>query len=110
MANVKIAEVVRFDLVEIWKFIADDNPTAATETIEAIERKFNLLATQPEMGRNRSDLLKGLQTHPIGNYTIWFSRPKNPKALKSFVSSKATEASTSLTLASRLQSARIANS
>jgi toxin ParE1/3/4 len=77
MANVKIAEVVRFDLVEIWKFIADDNPTAATETIEAIERKFNLLATQPEMGRNRSDLLKGLQTHPIGNYTIWvFATPK----------------------------------
>jgi hypothetical protein len=38
-----------------------------------------------------------------------FSRPKNPKALKSFVSSKATEASTSLTLARRSQDTRIAN-
>ena len=82
MANVKIAEVVRFDLVEIWKFIADDNPAAATETIEAIERKFNLLATQPEMGRNRSDLLKGLQTHPIGNYTIWGFATHKPKGIE----------------------------
>ncbi len=82
MASVKISRLAEEDLVEIWKYIADDNPTAATQTVEAIEARFHLLAKQPEMGRNRSELREGLQSHPIDNYIIFFFATKRPKGVE----------------------------
>ncbi len=62
MPRVRVSQLAEDDLVEIWKFIADDNPYAATETVELIEAKFHLLARQPEIGHNRPDLGAGLQS------------------------------------------------
>ena len=81
MARVRISQLAEDDLVEIWKFIADDNPFAATETVELIETKFHLLARQPEIGHNRLDLRAGLQSYSVGNYVIFFLPSKRPKGI-----------------------------
>ena len=81
MARVRISQFAEDDLVEIWKFIADDNPFAATETVELIEAMFHLLANRPGTGHNRSDLRTGLQSYAIGNYVIFFGASKRPKGI-----------------------------
>lgn len=81
MAKVRLSKFVEDDLVEIWKYIADDNPVAATETVELIESKFHLLAKQPEIGHNRPELITGLQSYAVGNYIIFFLTSKRPKGV-----------------------------
>ena len=82
MASVRLSKFVEDDLVEIWKYIADDNPFAATETVELIESKFHLLAKQSEIGHNRPELREGLQSYPVGNYVIFFMAKKRPKGVE----------------------------
>ncbi len=44
------------DLVEIWLYIAADNPDAADRLLEEIDRKCLLLAANPLLGRARPDI------------------------------------------------------
>ncbi len=81
MARVRVSRLAEEDLVGIWKYIADDNPLAATETLELIGSKFRLLARHPDIGRNRPDLQRELQSYPVGNYVIFFLPTKRPKGI-----------------------------
>jgi len=45
--------VVEAELWGIWKFIARDNPYAATRVVEAAFETFNTLAANPGLGRPR---------------------------------------------------------
>ena len=56
------------DLLEIWLYMAQDNPLAADRFLDMIERKCQLIATFPEMGSDRSELATGLHGFPIGNW------------------------------------------
>ena len=60
------------DLHEIWAYIAEDNPTAADKLIGEFDRAFRLLADHPKMGRERSAILPGIRSLPVGNYVIFF--------------------------------------
>ena len=44
---------VEEELWEIWNFIAQDNPDAATRVIEAAHTTFKTLAATPGLGRTR---------------------------------------------------------
>lgn len=46
----------RRDLLEIWRYIADDNETAADRFIDLITHRFHLLGKNPYAGRSRDDL------------------------------------------------------
>ena len=81
MARVRVSRLAEDDLVEIWKYIADDNPLAATETLELIESKFHLLARHPDIGHDRPDLQRELQSYSIGSYVIFFLPSKQPKGI-----------------------------
>ncbi|MEK7677203.1 MAG: type II toxin-antitoxin system RelE/ParE family toxin [Verrucomicrobiota bacterium] len=65
------------DLVEIWSFIAADNPDAADQLLETIDEKAKLLAQSPELGRKRSDLAPSLRSFPVGNYLIFYRPDPN---------------------------------
>ena len=82
MASVELTKLAEDDLVDIWKYIADDDPVSATRTVEAIYERIERLATQPHMGRNRPDLHERLQSHPLGNYVIFFFAKKRPKGVQ----------------------------
>ncbi len=37
-----------------------------------LEKKFKLLATQPQMGRSRPELMPGLRSFPVGRYVAFY--------------------------------------
>jgi len=60
------------DLIEIWIYIAQDNPVAADELLEEIERKCSLLADNPYLGPAREDIAEDCRYSPVGNYLILY--------------------------------------
>jgi plasmid stabilization system protein ParE len=70
------------DLIEIWNFIAKDNPEAADRVEETLFRACDLLADAPFAGRPRKDLtsllLRFWVVHPYSNYLIVYDPEKKP--------------------------------
>ena len=60
------------DLAEIWDYIADDSETQADLFIDTIDRKLQLLAEQPNLGRSRGELAENIRSFPIGRYVIFY--------------------------------------
>jgi toxin ParE1/3/4 len=60
------------DLVEIWDYIADDSEARADDFIETVDRKFQSLASRPNMGRSRDELAEGLRSFSVGRYVIFY--------------------------------------
>jgi toxin ParE1/3/4 len=60
------------DLIDIWLYIAPDNPGAADRLLDEIEEKFSLLADQPQLGPARPDIAEECRYFPVGNYLILY--------------------------------------
>lgn len=60
------------DQIEIWIYIAQDNPAAADRLLDQINDKILLLAEQPELGPSREDIAPELRYLPVGNYLILY--------------------------------------
>ncbi len=60
------------DLEAIVETISVDNPQAAARWIEAIYRRCQLLADNPEMGALRDDIRRGMRIVPVGSYLILY--------------------------------------
>jgi plasmid stabilization system protein ParE len=70
------------DLVDIWNFIAQDNPTAADKVGEAILGACDFLAGSPFAGRVRKELtplpVRFWVVQPYSNYLIVYDPEKKP--------------------------------
>jgi antitoxin ParD1/3/4 len=70
------------DLLDIWSFIAQDNPEAADRVEAAVFRACDLLCDSPRAGRTRKDLtglpLRFWVVHPYPNYLIVYDPDKKP--------------------------------
>jgi toxin ParE1/3/4 len=60
------------DLLDIWRYIAQDNPANADRMLDRIRDTLNRLAVMPFMGQARFDLAPGLRMFPVGRYLIFF--------------------------------------
>ena len=60
------------DLIDIWIYVAQDNPEAADKLLDEIEAKFSLLADNPHIGPARPDIAPELRYSPVGNYLILY--------------------------------------
>lgn len=60
------------DLAEIWSFIADDSEANADRFLVKLETRLKLLATQPRMGRERSELRAEMRSFPYARYVVFF--------------------------------------
>lgn len=60
------------DLIEIWIYIAQDNPGAADRVLDDIEQRFHALADNPLMGRLRPDIAPELRYFAVGSYLILY--------------------------------------
>ena len=60
------------DLIEIWMYIAVDNPTAADKFLDQIDAKCVLLANNPGIGQVRSDIAPELRYFPVTSYLILY--------------------------------------
>ena len=62
----------REDLIELWTYIAMDDPAAADRLLDAIEEKLLMLATSQRLGPSRPDIAPGLRLFPIRRYVILY--------------------------------------
>ena len=60
------------DLSEIWEYIALDSETAADKTLREIDAQCHVLGQYPKMGQDRSDIVPGVRSFPVGNYLIFY--------------------------------------
>jgi toxin ParE1/3/4 len=60
------------DLIDIWLYIAQDNPRAADRLLDEIEEKLSLLANHPQLGPARPDIAEECRYFPVGNYLILY--------------------------------------
>ncbi len=65
MPAVKLSKAAEQDLMDIWLFIAKDNPTAADSVLDFISAEFQALAETPTLGRVRNDLWPDALCFPI---------------------------------------------
>jgi len=62
------------DLIDIWSYVASDDPAAADRLLDRLEDVLGKLAASPEMGVDRSDILSELRLFPVRDYLILFRR------------------------------------
>jgi toxin ParE1/3/4 len=60
------------DLVEIWQFIARDDPRAADRLLDRIEEQCQLLASNPRLGRIRPEIAPDARASVVGRYLILY--------------------------------------
>jgi toxin ParE1/3/4 len=60
------------DLVDIWRYIAQDSPVNADRMLDRINETLSRLAAMPFMGQARFDLAPGLRMFPVRSYLIFF--------------------------------------
>lgn len=60
------------DLVEIWLYVAQDNPMAADRLLDAIAGACRRLAENLQLGPARPDLAAELRYLPVGRYLILY--------------------------------------
>lgn len=62
----------RRDLIEIWSYIADDNPFAADKLLWRLEDVFSMLSEAPLAGRARPELHPDIRSFSLGNYITFY--------------------------------------
>ena len=72
MPRVTRRPLAAVDILDIWDHIAEDSLPAADRWVDKLDEKFNLIATQPLMGRARDELAACLRSFPFGRYVIFY--------------------------------------
>ncbi|WP_456378915.1 type II toxin-antitoxin system RelE/ParE family toxin [Thiolapillus sp.] len=65
------------DLLDIWLYIAQDNPITADAWVEHLGDAAWRLAENPGMGRLRPELLQNIRSFPVGDYILFYQEFEN---------------------------------
>lgn len=69
----RLSQAAEEDLIGIWLYGADcHGPAQADRYQVGLEAVFDLLATFPELARERSDLTPPLRVHPFASHLILY--------------------------------------
>lgn len=60
------------DLIDIWLYIADDQPENADRWLDRLNEAAIRLAETPGMGTERPVLSAGLKSFPVGSYVLYY--------------------------------------
>lgn len=60
------------DLIEVWTYIAQENPAAADQLLDEIDVKCRLLTEHPRLGAARPDIASELRYLPVGSYLLMY--------------------------------------
>jgi toxin ParE1/3/4 len=60
------------DAIEIWLYIARDNPTAASDVIYDIECRLRSLAAMPESAEAVPEFGRRIRRSSVGNYVVYY--------------------------------------
>ena len=62
----------RYDLIEIWTYIAEDNEAAADRLLDRIDSILTMLSEHRHAGRARPELGEEVRSFPIRNYVVFY--------------------------------------
>jgi toxin ParE1/3/4 len=80
--KLRVARSAVADLDEIWSYLAaKENIEVAERVVNSLVGRFAILAENPALGRDRSDLRDGMRSFPVGNYRIYY-RPEATGVLR----------------------------
>ena len=74
MARLSVSPDAKDDLVEVFLFIAQDNPEAARRMHSRFQQTFLTIASQPSIGRSRDELALGIRSLAVGGYVIYYRK------------------------------------
>ncbi len=72
MAKFTVSPSAEADLDEIWSYIAEDNEEAAGKFIRDLVAKFQLLASNKEIGKRQDGFVVEVRLFPFKNYHIYY--------------------------------------
>ena len=72
MANVSKHPRAESDLIDIWRYIAQDSPVNADRFLDRLDVVFSNLAALPGMGRLRPEFASDLRSFPVGSYLVFY--------------------------------------
>ncbi len=72
-----ISEQAGDDLIDTWQYISLDSVENADRFVDLIYDKCTELASMPEMGRKRDELIPGIRSFPVKRYVIFYRIRKN---------------------------------
>src|SRR5258707_4949020 len=72
MARYRLSRKAEEYLLEIWRYLAENDPAAATKFIRALHQHFTLLADNRSMGQARPDIAPELRYFPVKRYLILY--------------------------------------
>jgi toxin ParE1/3/4 len=76
------SQEARADLIDIWSYIAVDNPDAADRQIDKIEALFNRLREYPRFGPERDDIADGLRGFVRGRYLVLYQLDESRRSVQ----------------------------
>jgi toxin ParE1/3/4 len=77
LAKIERSSRAEQDLIDIWKYIAEDSPKAADRVVDHFRSTLQMLALNPFMGRRRDELARGLRSFAVGEYLIFYLTGKS---------------------------------
>ena len=72
MPEITLDRAAKADLIDIWQYIARDNPQAADHMLDRIWDAFRVIARFPRGGTARPELGCDVRCYSVGNYVIYF--------------------------------------
>ena len=72
MARIERRPGARLDLYEIWEYVALKSPASADKLLRRIYDAFDLLALNPQMGREQYHLAPNLRSFSVKPYIIFY--------------------------------------
>jgi len=75
--NLKLSLQAADDLKEIWLYIANDSLSIADRFIDEIYSKCEMISMNPDIGRERYNLIPGIRSIPYKRYIIFYRKVKD---------------------------------
>ncbi len=73
MKAVRLSADAEEDLDGIWLYVAErGDDSAANRLLDEITSCFAMFARHPEIGGPRDELKRGVRSHAVGNYVIFY--------------------------------------
>jgi toxin ParE1/3/4 len=72
MPDITVTKQAKQDLLSIWSYIADDNPSAADKLLDTLNKRIGTLADHPLLGPARPDIAPDLRYLVSLDYLILY--------------------------------------
>ena len=70
--EIRLSHRASEDLLDLWLYVAESNPAAADRILDDIERVVGLLAENPQMGRERREVMRGIRSFAAVPWVIFY--------------------------------------